>query len=65
MGELENLRFQYNNLKLCLMKMEAHPDQFSDRREIRELQTLMHLALQTLEYRIKELDKIVYMQGTF
>jgi len=64
-GELDNLKFQYNNLRTCLLKMEAHPEKFSDSKEVQEMRVLMNLALQTLEYRIRELDKMIYMQGNF
>lgn len=64
-GELDNLKFQYSNLRTCLEKMQAHPEKFSDKKEVKELQFLMSMALQTLEYRIKELDRIVPMQGNF
>ena len=45
--------------------MEANPEKFSDSKEVQEMRVLMNLALQTLEYRIRELDKMIYMQGNF
>lgn len=59
--ELHRLKLQYYNLRMCLMKMEAHPDQFSSGKEIRELHTLMNLALQTLKFRIMELEQIAFV----
>jgi len=57
--ELERLRQQHFNLSFCLNMLKANPKKFTPEKDLNNLKTLMNMAVQTLMYRITELEKLV------
>lgn len=60
--DLERLRQQHFNLSFCLNMLKANPKKFTPEKDLTNLKTLMDMALQTLRFRITELEKLVDYQ---